>query len=169
MLSVRRVGDLEQLIARDHAELDRLVRYLIEVEMPEQEWRHALEGVQLGFAAHAGATERLINDVLACSPTLRGKLLDDVLTEHRDQETLLEQLRNGTNRGRIEYRLRAALLAHDEHDRLIVLPALRATLSDDEYDRVTRVYAAEYSRALGQMRPLASRVARGLGDRLPAR
>ena len=47
--------------------------------------------------------------------------------------------------------LRSALLSHDEKERLLLLPALRDTLSVVEYARLAEVYASERLFALGTM------------------
>lgn len=158
------MGDLEQLLSRDHVELDRYVRLMISITPFERDWWLALDGARLAFAAHAEATERLLGDVLAATPTLRGPALDKVLAAHRAQERMLQRLLLRTsNRPQAEadaIELRALLLTHDEHHRLIFSPAVRRALTVPEYDRLAGRYATERVRALGQLwgcaRPPAS-------------
>jgi hypothetical protein len=156
-----RVGDLEVMLSRDHAELDRYVRTLLSSEVFDKEWWQALDGARLAFAAHAEASERVLNHVLAYTPTLRGQSVDSVLVSHRAQEELLHRLsRNRTDRVQASedaIQLRAHLLTHDEHERLILFPALRRALEDDEYQRLAGLYAKERVNALGQMRTVTVR------------
>jgi hypothetical protein len=155
------VTDLEVLLARDHAELDRAICTLMSTDVMDEAWWNALDAARLGFAAHAGATERLVNDVLASTPTLRGPLLDQVLAAHRAQELVLARLTRTRNHGQMTADardLRMLLLAHDEHDRLLVLPSVRRALSPDEYAALAGRYATERVLALGQLRTMAVRM-----------
>jgi hypothetical protein len=152
------VTDLDHLLSRDHAELDRSIRTLMSSEVMDDVWWNALDAARLGFGAHAGATERLVNDVLASSPTLRGPLLDQVLVAHRAQELVLARLIRTRSHGQMTADardLRMLLLSHDEHDRLLLLPALRRALSAEEYAALAGRYATERVAALGQLRTLA--------------
>ena len=149
------------MLSRDHAELDRYVRTLLSAQVFDKEWRQALDGARLAFAAHAEASERVLNHVLAYTPTLRGQPVDSVLVSHRAQEELLHQLsRNKTDRVRASddaIQLRAHLLTHDEHERFILFPALRRVLADAEYQKLASLYATERVNALGQMRTVTVR------------
>jgi hypothetical protein len=149
------------MLSRDHAELDRYVRTLLETEPFQKDWWQALDGARLAFAAHAEACERVLNHVLAYTPTLRGQPVDAVLESHRAQEMLLHRLqRNKTDRvlaSEDAVQLRAHLLTHDEHERLILFPALRRSLDDPQYKRLAGLYATERVNALGQMRTVTVR------------
>jgi hypothetical protein len=154
LLGLTRVGDLEQLLSRDHAELDRYVRLLISITAFERDWWLALDGARLAFAAHAEATERLLGDLLASTPTLRGSAIDKVLAAHRAQEQALQRLMQCSDPLRAEgdtIELRALLLTHDEHHRLLFSPALRRALTVPEYERLAGRYATERVRALSQL------------------
>jgi hypothetical protein len=149
------------MLSRDHAELDRYVRTLVEREPFDKEWLAALDGARLAFAAHAEASERVLNHVLADTPTLRGQSVDSVLASHRAQESLLYRLsRNRTDRAQAKedaIELRAHLLTHDEHERFILFPALRRALTELDYRRLASLYATERVNALGQMRTVTVR------------
>jgi hypothetical protein len=156
-----RVGDLEVMLSRDHAELDRYVRVLVASKALDKEWWQALDGARLAFAAHAEASELVLNHVLSHTPTLRGQAVDSVLASHRSQEELLHRLsRNKTDRAQATedaIALRAHLLTHDEHERFILFPALRRSLGDAEYRQLASLYAKERVNALGQMRTVTVR------------
>jgi hypothetical protein len=161
VLLLARVGDLEVLLSRDHAELDRYARELITTEVFAKDWWQALDGARLAFAAHAEATERVLSHVLASMPTLRCLQLDKALASHRAQEATLHRLfQNRTDRGRIAadvIELRALLLSHDEHDRLLLLPTLRGSMAAPEYQPLAGLYARERVRALRQLHQLVIR------------
>ncbi|HEY5946602.1 MAG TPA: hypothetical protein VIV40_13965 [Kofleriaceae bacterium] len=150
--------DLDLLLSRDHAELDSCIRTLIETSSIDTAWSTALDTARLCFAAHAGATECVVNHVLAGLPTLRGPMLDQVLAAHCAQEALLQRLMRSASRDQITadaLELRELLLAHDEHDRFVVLPTLRRGCDGDDYARMAQLYATERVRALGQLGTLA--------------
>jgi hypothetical protein len=149
------------MLSRDHAELDRYVRTLVDRDAFGTDWWLALDGARLAFAAHAEASERVLNHVLAYTPTLKGQAVDAVLASHRAQESVLQRLyRNKTDRAQAKedaIQLRAHLLTHDEHERFILFPALRRALSEAEYRKLATLYAKERVNALGQMRTVTVR------------
>jgi hypothetical protein len=155
VLRPARVGDLEVLLSRDHAELDRYARELITTDVFTKGWWLALDGARLAFAAHAEATERVFNHVLASMPTLRSPQFDKALASHRAQEATLHRLvSNKTDGARVAadaIELRALLLTHDEHDRLLLLPTLRRGMAEPDYAPLAGLYARERVRALGQL------------------
>lgn len=158
------MGDLELLLSRDHAELDRYARELITIDVFAKEWWLALDGARLAFAAHAEATERVLNYVLAATPTLRSPLIDKALAAHRAQEATLHRLlQNKADRALLTadaIELRALLLTHDEHDRLLLLPTLRCGMTELEYAPLAGLYAKERVRALGQLHIVAGKTSR---------
>lgn len=154
------MGDVAVLLARDHAELDRLATILASTSPRLPAWREALEATRRGFAAHADAQAAALDRVLSQrvpDPDL-ARTFAHVIAGHRTQERILEQLsaagQSDAQRTCDALDLRAALLAHDEEERLIVLPRIRSAMSPSSYLELAPSYASGRIHALGQLREL---------------
>lgn len=143
--------DVGVFLARDHAELDRLVMRLVSEPRATTTWRQALEAARLAFAAHVEAQDR----ALCVASSSLSRFVTTIAAAHRTQEDLLDRLldenRSGTMVASDVLELRASLLSHDEQERLIVLPALRAAMPEHDYERLAASYATERLHALGSL------------------
>ena len=170
------VVELGQLLARDHEQLDRVFSSLLEPSVSEDERPSALEAARVSFAAHADAEAFVLTSALqhvAAKQDLAG-LVAQILAEQRIQESILRRMDPGTRRedwlcGAV--RLRRSLLAHCEHEQMVIMRALRECVPTAEYQRLAGAYASEKIRALGLITAIVptSRRASTRGHRRPTR
>jgi hypothetical protein len=149
------VGDVQALLSRHHQDLDRLVSGLIVTEPTSPEWSSNLDAAWFGFAAHIDAEAKVLSAVYGRtrSPEVE-RVLSYTRTEHAMQQRLLRRLAGVTERTAAIaelLELRSALLSHDEHERLLLLPSIRDSLPVAEYGRLAAAYASERLLALGTM------------------
>jgi hypothetical protein len=145
------MGELADLLDRDHAELDRLAVLLTANDPDTPEWWITFEGLSLALSAHAAAQQTAFR-VVSSGPLTR--LVDFVHAAHRTQERLLWALaEERTPELRINYalELRASLISHDEQERLILIPGLRDALPPACYAHLAQSYAGLRIRALGMV------------------
>lgn len=151
--------DLWLLLARDHEQLDRAITRLLAAEATPDERGSALDAARVGFAAHADGEAKVLHSALAhvASPQDFAGLVAQVLAAHRTQESILRRMdptARCTDWAGAAMRLRRSLVIHAEHERTIVMRALRACLPVVEYQRLAGAYATEKMRALGVMTSL---------------
>lgn len=137
--------DVFALIERDHRELEEGLTQ-ITLSTPEQA-RDILDGLRFGLAAHAGSEADMLDSVLR-GPGRTERLqffVAQVMAAHRAQQRELEVLARMTPAS-IAWNQRAAALRemveqHDSHEQASLMPALRACLGVDEYDRLAGLFA----------------------------
>ena len=148
--------ELEDLIASDHAELERAV-YALSAWAPTAEQRATLDAARLAFAAHAEAESNVLHAALVRVPPdhIASRMLVEVLRSHAQQESLFWRLaRNVPNT--VEWTealgdLRASCFDHHRDERIGLLPLVRELVAPDVYCLLAPSYATERLRALAMM------------------
>ncbi|HEY5923805.1 MAG TPA: hypothetical protein VIV11_19120 [Kofleriaceae bacterium] len=154
--------DLEDLIARDHAELDKGIEAL-SAWSPTAGQRVILDETRLGFVAHAEAISNVLHAALVHVPRthLASRLLTATLAAHAEQEALLWRLaRNVPNT--VEWTetlttLRTCTAAHHHDEPIGLLPLVRELLDGEAYAGFATRYATERLRALAMMSAVVAR------------
>jgi hypothetical protein len=146
---------IKALLSRHHQDLDRLVLGLIAVRPGASEWVAGLDAARYGFGAHIDAEAKALSVAYGRtrSPEL-DRLLTYIRAEHAVQQRLLRRLASATDHDHAIadlLELRSALLAHDEQEQLLLLPAIRESLPVAEYGQLAQAYASERLLALGTM------------------
>lgn len=146
--------DLENLLARDHRDLEHALDLLATDTLSPAVRREALVAARLGFAAHAEAEATVLFRALVHLPPDHAvsRLTDCVLTDHARQESLLLRLAQAVPSSlawaRLVRLLRSNVSAHGEYERVAVLPSVRVVLPAQPYTRLASAYATERLRAL---------------------
>jgi hypothetical protein len=153
---LRFVVDLAVLVARDHAQLHVAIARLAEPGVSADERRSALESARVGLATHADGEAAILHHVLAlvAAPNDFAGLVAQVLAAHRTQESILRRMDHRASREEwvcAAVRLRRSLSAHDEHEKHVIMGALRRCLNPCEYERLAAAYATEKMRVIGMM------------------
>ena len=158
--------DFAALLRGDHGELGRALRAILAPSSTEAECRSALDGLRLGFAAHAEGESTVLREALDRSqaPSTLYFLVAQTFAAHLAQETALAALadaRPGTTawHDRGVY-LRELVRHHAEHEEACVLPALRDHLPRGEFAALAGAYATERLRALTHLQPASFEAAR---------
>ena len=154
--------DLEELIVRDHAALERGIETM-SGWAPTRDQRVALDAMRLGFAAHAEAEANVLQRVMTRVPGdhVASRMLARVLSAHSTQEALLWRLASSVP-NTVEWvqalrELQGSFTGHHGDERLGMLPLLRELLAADEYERLAADYATERLRALAMMSAVVAR------------
>jgi hypothetical protein len=150
------VVDLATLVARDHAQLHVAIARLVEPAISDEDRRAALEAARVGHATHADGEATILHLVLShvAAPQDFAGLVAQVLAAHRTQESILRRMDHRASREDwvcAAVRLRRSLAAHDDHEKLIIMGALRRCLHPREYEGLAAAYATEKMRVLGMM------------------
>ena len=148
--------ELEDLIASDHAELERAV-YALSAWAPTTQQRATLDAARLAFAAHAEAESNVLHAALARVPVehVGSRMLVATLHAHANQEALFWRLaRNVPNT--VEWTealtdLRTACFDHHREERIGLWPLLSELVVPDVYCLLATSYATERLRALAMM------------------
>ena len=155
--------ELEDLLARDHAELERAVEVMASWR-PTADQRVALDAARLGFAAHAEAEANVLHLGLVQVPTghVASRLFTRALSAHSTQEALLWRLARSVP-NTVEWAdavdaLRASFVEHHADEKLGLLPIVRELLSPEAYGQLATAYATERLRALAMMSAVVARV-----------
>jgi hypothetical protein len=148
------VVDLASLVARDHAQLHVAIAQLVDPGASVEDRRAALESARVGLATHADGEAAILHEVLShiTGPRDFAGLIAEVLAAHRTQESILRRMDHRASREEwvcAAVRFRRSLTAHDEHERNVIMGALRRSLEPDQYERLAGAYASEKMRALG--------------------
>jgi hypothetical protein len=139
-----------------------LLAVLVDPMTPSFEIRGALDGLRIGFAAHAdGEAFALRTLVETCQgPPALDFLVSQVVAAHLAQEgalSALSTLRPGTTSWRDQVRhLEAMMRDHDEHHAACVIPALEDHVPATLYAALPGAYATERLRALAMMQSTLS-------------
>ena len=142
----RRMGiDVFTLIERDHRDLEEGLTQITQ-SAPEQA-RDILDGLRFGLAAHAGSEADMLDSLLR-GPGRTERLqffVAQVMAAHRAQQRELEVLARMAPAS-IAWNQRAEALRdmvrqHDSHEHASLMPAFKACLSGDEYDRLAGLFA----------------------------
>jgi hypothetical protein len=161
------VVELEELIASDHAELERAV-YALSAWAPTAEQRATLDAARLAFAAHAEAESNVLHAALVRVPAehIGSRMLTDMMRAHAHQEALFWRLaRNVPNT--VEWtevlgELRTSCFDHHREERLGLLQLVREVVAPDVYCLLATSYATERLRALAMMSAVVAKArARG--------
>jgi len=157
-----RVVELEELVARDHAELERAIEAMSRWA-PTADQRVTLDAARLGFAAHAEAEANILQRALVIAPPMHvaARLLERMLGAHATQEALLWRLARSVP-NTVEWvdalsALRASFVDHVVDERLGLLPIVRELLAADAYQLLATSYATERLRALAMMSAVVAR------------
>lgn len=147
--------DLDSLLRRDHADLQKELTQLLDPTVSPSQLRSSLDGVRLGLIAHAEA-EDIILARYESVPALQ-VLIGQARAAHLAQEHALSALVS-SRPGTITWRNHAAHLRdlvgyHAVQEEAQLLPALRAHL--DEYPRLAGAFATERLRQLAMLQPSA--------------
>lgn len=142
----RRMGiDVFTLIERDHRDLEDGLTQITQ-SAPEQA-RDILDGLRFGLAAHAGSEADMLDGLLR-APGRTERLqffVAQVMAAHRAQQRELEVLARMAPASiawnRRAEALRAMVAQHDSHEQASLMPALKACLDAEEYDRLAGLFA----------------------------
>lgn len=154
--------ELGTLLRGDHFEIDRALRAVLAPTATETDLRTALDGLRLGFTAHAEAEAALLRPRLdrTRTPSALYFLIAQTFAAHLAQEQALAALcmaRPGTPtwHDRATY-MRELVRHHTDHEEACVMPALRDYVGA-EYASMAGDYATERLRALTRLAPVATR------------
>jgi hypothetical protein len=138
--------DVCTLVARDHDEIDRAFALLVEPATPPRELQDVLDVVKLATCVHAAAEARILQLLVARTPSLR--VLSMIATQTRAEHVSITNALDALGR------LRPASLAWYEHAielRAVVLAhacrceQLRWTLRDHAPADLPDLLASEYA------------------------
>ncbi len=149
--------DLWTLIDRDHADIDRTLRSISDASTEIEDTLTELDGLRIGFAAHAIAQYRVLRAVLhqrETPPPLQF-LVAQSAANHRVQEASVwsvayEALGGRTMRRRAR-ELRDAMLYDAEHEMACLRPALADYLPSSAYRELAPAYATQRLRLFGEV------------------
>ena len=161
-----RVVELEHLVARDHAELERSIEAMSKWA-PTADQRVTLDAARLGFAAHAEAEANILHRVLVVAPPrhVATRLYERMFSAHATQEALLWRLARSVP-NTVEWvdaldALRSSFTEHEVDERLGLLPIVRELLATEDYQLLATSYATERLRALAMMSAVVARARAG--------
>lgn len=149
--------DFMTLLRRDHADLQQELTLLLDPTATIAELRSSLDGVRLGFTAHAEAADIVLSP-FELVPEL-AVLVAQARAAHLAQEgalTALVTARPGTAMWRDRaYHLRELVRHHANHEEEYLVSALRQCASKHDVAALAGAFATERLRQLAMLQPSA--------------
>lgn len=148
------VVDLQLLLSRDQMTLDRLLLLLVSSAPDPNDWDQTVIATRSAFGAYVRGQDQVLGSLATHARSGELGFIAIFRASHVRQDRLLRLLLGATElaqRIRLALELRVALMAHAEHVRLIMLPALREVLARAEYQVLAGQYAIARARVLGML------------------
>ncbi len=157
-------ADVNVLICRDHAELDRVLDTMLDPNTSPSECVGLLDALRIGFTAHAAAHGLVLQQLADenTTPALVRAMVGSVFEEHGDQARAIAALA-GVRPGTATWLSRTLALRIHMRDHSSRDESVRASLGEhvgpETRRRFVRQYATERLRRFGVIEPSPRRAA----------
>jgi hypothetical protein len=142
--------DVSTLIGRDHQELDLGLSAIADGRVADA--AGSLDGLRLGFAAHAEACHTVYRTAFVGRPLPAhlAALFGELDSAHRAQEASFARVAAAPDleKGARARALRDMIRQHNDYEKRWCLPLLRARLTATDFTELAPTYATERLRAL---------------------